>query len=196
MDTIVVSKNKIRLNKIKTFFQKPQNTILVVFAVFLSIATFVPILILLFDTIKVHPGSIDSVLTGKTSGVTLFNWKTLFTDDLAKQNFWIPLANSLILSVFSCAGAILFGGTVAYLVTRTNLKFKRFISTVFIFPYIMPQWTLAVIWQNLFKVMLLHALAMAYSRIYLGLICRFGGRKDYSRQSLYYQFTTLLSRIY
>lgn len=151
MDTIVVSKNKIRLNKIKTFFQKPQNTILVVFAVFLSIATFVPILILLFDTIKVHPGSIDSVLTGKTSGVTLFNWKTLFTDDLAKQNFWIPLANSLILSVFSCAGAILFGGTVAYLVTRTNLKFKRFISTVFIFPYIMPQWTLAVIWQNLFK---------------------------------------------
>ncbi|MGI6787821.1 MAG: ABC transporter permease [Acholeplasmataceae bacterium] len=151
MSTLVVSKHKIRLNKVKTFFQKPQNTILVIFGIFLSIATFVPIFILLLDTIKVHPGSIDAYFTGRATGLTLYNWKTLFTDDLAKTNFWGPLANSLILSVFSCAGAILFGGIVAYLITRTNLKFKRFISTIFIFPYIMPQWTLAVIWQNLFK---------------------------------------------
>ena len=98
-----------------------------------------------------HPGSIDAVMTGKTSGYTLYNWKTLFTDDLARYNFWMPLANSLLLSVFSCVGAILFGGSVAYLVTRTNIKYKKIISAIFIFPYIMPQWTLAVIWQNLFK---------------------------------------------
>ncbi len=150
-DAIVVNKHRIRWNKIKTFFQKPHNTILVIFGIFLSIATFVPILILLLDTIKVHPGSVDSVLTGKPSGYTLYNWRTLFTDELAVDNFWGPLGNSVILSVFSCAGAILFGGIVAYLVTRTNLKFKRIISTIFIFPYIMPQWTLAVIWLNLFK---------------------------------------------
>ena len=35
--------------------------------------------------------------------------------------------------------------------TRTNLKFKKYLSSIFIFPYIMPQWTLAVMWQNLFN---------------------------------------------
>ncbi len=38
----------------------------------------------------------------------------------------------------------------AYLVTRTNMRCKKYLSSIFIFPYIMPQWTLAVIWQNLF----------------------------------------------
>ena len=46
---IVVNNHKIRWNKVKTYFQKPQNTILVIFGIFLSIATFVPILILLLD---------------------------------------------------------------------------------------------------------------------------------------------------
>ena len=36
------------------------------------------------------------------------------------------------------------------MVTRTNLGWKKYLSSIFIFPYIMPQWTLAVVWQNLF----------------------------------------------
>ena len=56
----------------------------------------------------------------------------------------------MLLSVFSCVGAIVYGGMFAYLVTRTNMRFKKYLSSIFIFPYIMPQWTLAVIWQNLF----------------------------------------------
>ena len=57
----------------------------------------------------------------------------------------------LLLSIFSCFGAILYGGIFAYLVTRTNLKFKKYLSSIFIFPYIMPQWTLAIVWRNLFN---------------------------------------------
>ena len=30
------------------------------------------------------------------------------------------------------------------------MRCKKYLSSIFIFPYIMPQWTLAVIWQNLF----------------------------------------------
>ena len=69
---------------------------------------------------------------------------------LAKTNLWTPLLNSVLLSVFSCFGAIFYGGLFAYLVTRTNMRCKKYLSSIFIFPYIMPQWTLAVIWQNLF----------------------------------------------
>lgn len=142
---------QIRKNKIKTFFQKPEHVILVLFGIVLTFATIIPIITLALDTIKVHPGSIDAVMTGKTSGFTLYNWTDLFGSETSKQNLWIPVLNSIVLSVMSSAVAILFGGTFAYLVTRTNLKFKKYLSAIFIFPYIMPQWTLAVIWQNLFK---------------------------------------------
>ena len=47
--------------------------------------------------------------------------------------------------------AILFGGVFAFLITRTNLSCRKYLSSIFIFPYIMPQWTLAVVWQHLFN---------------------------------------------
>ena len=66
---------------------------------------------------------------------------------LQERGVW----NSLLLSILSCFGSILYGGVFAYLITRTNMKCKNYLSSIFIFPYIMPQWTLAVTWQNFFN---------------------------------------------
>lgn len=137
-------------NKLRTFFSKPQNTILVVMAVVCSITTFAPIIAILEDTLKIHPGTIDAHLTGKVTGYSFINYIDLFTGNVAKTNLWTPLLNTLILAVFSCVVSILYGGIFAFLVTRTNLKFKKYLSSIFIFPYIMPQWTLAMVWKNLF----------------------------------------------
>lgn len=144
-------KFRITLNRAKVYFAKPHNTILVVLGILLSISTIAPMVSVLLDTIKVHPGSVDSMATGLESGYTLFNWTDLFTGRLTRINLWVPLKNTLLLSVFTCIGAILYGGIFAYLVARTNMKFKSYLSSIFIFPYIMPQWTLAVVWQNLFN---------------------------------------------
>ncbi|MCQ2771567.1 MAG: iron ABC transporter permease, partial [Clostridia bacterium] len=77
-------------------------------------------------------------------------YKDLFTSQLARVNLWEPLLNTLLLALFSCLFAILYGGIIAFLVTRTNLACKKYLSSIFIFPYIMPQWTLAMVWKNLF----------------------------------------------
>ncbi len=145
------SKSAIAFTRALTYFSKPQNLVLLLLGITLSVTTIAPIISILADTVKVHPGSVDSVATGLTSGYTLFNWKDLFTGALRKANLWNPLKNTLLLSAFSCLGAIFYGGIFAYLVTRTNLKFKKYLSAIFIFPYIMPQWTLAVVWQNVFN---------------------------------------------
>ena len=141
---------KLFWNKIKTFFSKPQNTILVAMAIVCTFTTFAPVVAIVEDTLKIHPGTIDAYLTGKVSGFTFANYVDLFTGNVAKANLWTPLFNTLILAVFSCVVAILYGGVFAFLVTRTNLKFKKYLSSIFIFPYIMPQWTLAMVWKNLF----------------------------------------------
>ncbi len=137
-------------NRIKTWFSKPQNVILLLFGIVLTISTVAPIVAIVRDTLIIHPGTIDAYITGETSGYTIVNYIDLFTSNLAKSNLWSPLRNTLLLSIFACVISILYGGTVAFLVTRTNLKFRKYISSIFIFPYIMPQWTLAVVWQNLF----------------------------------------------
>ena len=117
----------------------------------LTFSTVAPIVAIVEDTFKIHPGTIDAHLTGQASGYTAVNYIDLFTSQMAKTNLWTPLLNTVLLSVGSCIVAILFGGVFAFLITRTNLSCRKYLSSIFIFPYIMPQWTLAVVWQNLFN---------------------------------------------
>lgn len=144
-------KTKVYFNKLKTFLSKPQNVILLIFGILLTITTLSPIIAIVRDTFVIHPGTIDSFLTGKNSGYTFINYIDLFTSKLAKTNLINPLVNTFLLAVLSCLISVLYGGLFAFLVTRTNLKYRKYLSSIFIFPYIMPQWTLAVVWQNLFN---------------------------------------------
>lgn len=138
-------------NKLKTYFSKPHNIILLLMGIVLTFSTVAPIVAIVEDTFKIHPGTIDQHLTGMTSGYTLVNYIDLFTSRMAKTNLWTPLLNTVLLAVGTCLVAILFGGIFAFLVTRTNMAWRKYLSSIFIFPYIMPQWTLAVVWQNLFN---------------------------------------------
>ncbi len=143
--------SKQRMNSIKTYLSKPQNIILILTGILVTFTTIAPIVAIVKDTFSIHPGTIDQYLSGQAGGFTIVNYIDLFTSKLAKSNLWIPLFNTIILGVGTCIFAILVGGVFAYLVTRTNMSCKKYLSSIFIFPYIMPQWTLAVVWQNLFN---------------------------------------------
>ena len=145
------SRSAIRLNKVKTFFSKPHNVILLLMGLVLTVTTVAPIIAIVEDTSKIHAGTIDAYLTGQSSGYTAVNYIDLFTSSMAKSNLWTPLLNTVWLAVGTCVVSILFGGLFAFLITRTNLAWRKYLSSIFIFPYIMPQWTLAVVWQNLFN---------------------------------------------
>ena len=138
-------------NAIKTYFSKPANIILVIFAVLLSITVVLPLAYLLFNTFQIHPGEGS---LGKIGSLTAMHWFRVLFDaeyDYSVNLFWKPLGNSIGMSLVACLIAIIIGGGIAYLITRTNLPFKKFISTVFVFPYIMPSWSIAMFWENFFK---------------------------------------------
>ena len=148
--TLAASPVTIAWNKVKTFLSKPYNVILLLLGIVLTVTTVAPIVAIVQDTFKIHPGTIDAHLTKQTAGWTFVNYIDLFTSKLAKTNLWKPLWNTVFLSVGTCVVSILYGGLFAFLITRTNLAWRKYLSSIFIFPYIMPQWTLAVVWQNLF----------------------------------------------
>ena len=149
--TLRASKGTILLNKVKTFFSKPYNVILLLLGIVLTFTTVAPIVAIVEDTFKIHAGTIDAHLTGMSSGFTTVNYTDLFTSRMAKTNLWNPLWNTVLLAVGTCVVSILYGGLFAFLITRTDLAWRKYLSSIFIFPYIMPQWTLAVVWQNLFN---------------------------------------------
>ena len=140
------------VNRFKTFIKKPHNVILVVLVAALAYLTLFPLVSLIRDTFIVHPSEIMSVKHAKVSDVTLFHWRKVFLDgERSLKLFYQPLWNTVKVSLYSSFLAILLGGAVAWLVTRTNIHFKKFVSVVFIFPYIMPSWTLAMAWLNFFR---------------------------------------------
>lgn len=150
-------KNKVaterRVNHVKTFLSKPANVMLLVFGITLTVLTLIPLLSILREMFVVHVG-IEKTMTGlKTGEFTLYHWKKLIFDggDWSRTTFWEPLLNSFFVGLGGAVLGIGIGGTVAWLLARSNIKCKKVITSLFMFPYIMPAWTLALFWLNLFR---------------------------------------------
>ncbi len=139
-------------NKLKSYLAKPENIILIVLVLSLSILTLIPLLSLIRDTFIVHSAEIFSIPDTPIGGITFYHWQKVFFDgETSMSIFYQPLMNTMLISFGSVFIAIVLGGLFAWLVTRTNVKYKSFISVVFVFPYIMPSWTLAMAWLNFFR---------------------------------------------
>ena len=140
-----------KVNAVKTYIKKPANLILIIFAALLTLTVIMPLVYLLLNTFLIHRG--ESFL-GKVNTLTLAHWTdVLFTSkyDYSLSVFWKPLGNSILMSLVSCFVAVFVGGGIAFLITRTDFPAKKFISLVFVFPYIMPSWSIAMFWENFFK---------------------------------------------
>lgn len=142
---------KSKLNFFKSYITKPHNVILVVLFVVLGYLTLVPLATIVFDTFTVHNSEVRFVKQSAGS-LTFYHWiKMFFSGPTSQKTFYEPFANTMVVALFSCVLAIIVGGFFAWTVTRTNIRAKAFISTVFVFPYIMPAWTLAMAWLNFFR---------------------------------------------
>ena len=129
------SKMVIVLNKIKTYFSKPQNIILLLFGIVLTFTTVAPIVAIVEDTFKIHPGTIDAHLTGKASGYSAVNYVDLFTSKLARTNLWTPLLNTVLLAVFTCLISIVFGGLYILAAYITGISFAQ-MKLLTLIPYV------------------------------------------------------------
>ena len=141
----------IRAYKVRNFLRKPQNIILLVLAIILSYLVLVPFVYILADTFSVQPSEIMRIPGSRVGEFTLYHWSKIFASADSYTTFVQPLAHSLVCALGSCVVAIGVGGIFAWLAIRTDMKWKKIMTTLFIMPYIMPSWTLALAWNNFFK---------------------------------------------
>lgn len=139
-------------HRIRAFCSKPSNLLLVFFLAVLFCLSVLPLVTMLSNMFTVHIGTEKKLLGLDVGAFTWNHFERLFSvSEWSRVNFWEPLKNSLIMASGAAVLGIVIGGVVAWFVTRSNMKYKKFISSVFLFPYMMPAWTLALFWVNLFQ---------------------------------------------
>ena len=141
------------LNFLKSYFSKPSNIILIIFAILLTLTVVIPLVFLLYNTVLVHQGEARR-LGVAVGSLTLNHWYSIFFQskyNYAVTTFYKTLGNSVGMALVACLISLIIGGGIAWLITRSDFPAKKFISTVFVFPYIMPSWSIAMFWENFFK---------------------------------------------
>lgn len=140
------------LNVLLKYLRKPQNVILLILLVVLGYLTLFPLITIISDTFIVHSSEVRAIKGSRVGDFTLYHWNKMFASgQTSNKVFYEPFMNTMKIAFLSCMVSILLGGSFAWIITRTNIKAKGFLSTVFVFPYIMPAWTLAMAWLNFFR---------------------------------------------
>ena len=156
MDKAIRYRSSLKRLKIRlcTWLSKPANLILLLFVLALFVFTLYPVFSLLSETVVIHTGREVRAAKEAAGAFSFYHFRRLFAtgeNDYSLIQFYEPFLNTLLVSLAASLTAIIFGGSVAFLVTRTNLKHARFVTAIFTFPYIMPSWTLALFWETFFK---------------------------------------------
>ena len=116
--------------RFRDFVTKPENIILLVTVVVLGFFTIYPVVLLVSNTLKVNIADLfyPELFGKKVGSLTTFHWRRMLFSDMSSTYFWVPLKNAVVMSLLASIIAIIFGGVVAFLITRTDLKFKKFFS--------------------------------------------------------------------
>lgn len=140
-----------RYNRVKTYFSKPQNIILLLFGIVLTFSTVAPIIAIVKDTITIHPGTIDA--HPRRKGVRLHAdqlcgplYKPSGEDKpLEAVVEYDPLSSLYLYDLYPLRRNLCVSGN------KNEPEIQKVFKLHLYFPVHMPQWTLAVVWQNVFN---------------------------------------------
>lgn|SRR5699024_8980546 len=88
----------------------------------------------------------------ETSGnPTLGNWVEILTSEASVNTFYKPIYRSLGIGIFVSVIAMLIGGVIAWIVTRTDIPYKKTLTFMAVIPYMIPSWMKSLAWMTVFK---------------------------------------------
>ena len=137
-------------NIFKNIVSNPYN--LMVFAAIILLCYLV--LMPLFEMIRTTftLARMDVRRSGGTAGdFTFYYWIQILKSQVSKNMLYRPLLNSFAIALSTSAIGILLGSTIAWLMVRSDLPFKRFFSLAVIIPYMLPSWTKSMAWLSVFR---------------------------------------------
>lgn len=111
----------------------------------------VPLYRMVMTTITYSENDLRYAKGAIVGDLTLFHWVRMLTTKIGMMMTVQPLMHSLTISLGATGMAFIVGGSLAWLVVRTDLPGRSAINVLAVIPYIMPSWTIAMAWKVMFN---------------------------------------------
>jgi len=151
MNQLTYSKGRRFKNMIKEALTNPYNIIVIVSLILLTYLIVMPLFEMITTTFKVVQSDVRLIPGSEAGDLTLYYWNRLFFSKLSKSLLYGPLMNSLMIGLSVSVISITFGSCIAWLMVRTDLPYKKFLSMAVIIPYMLPSWCKSLAWMTVFK---------------------------------------------
>jgi len=139
---------------IRRFFHwltSPHVFLALIMLVLMAYMVIVPLYRMVRTTITFSENDLRYAKGAVIGDYTLFHWTRMLTSKIASVMTFQPLLHSLTISLGATFLAFTIGGTLAWLVIRTDLPARNLINVLAVVPYIMPSWTIAMAWKVMFN---------------------------------------------
>jgi iron(III) transport system permease protein len=142
-------RNRLRY-QFRLTMREPTTVIGILMALLFAYLIVVPILSILMDSATVQFGD-ERRTKSELGSATLYYLTRTLTSPVARDLFWEPLLNTLMVAAGAIVISMLVGGILGWLIARTDMFGRRWFATALIVPYMLPAWTFALAWSTLFK---------------------------------------------
>lgn len=144
--------NTVRLvNRIKGIFTNPLHVISIAAILFLVYTIVFPLWEIISHTVTWQHEDLRAYPEAEPGRLTLQHWIHILSSDISQNVFYKPIMNSLHIAVWVSVFSMLLGGSLAWLVTRSDIPFKKSIAFMAIIPYMLPSWMKSMAWLVIFK---------------------------------------------
>lgn len=133
------------------WLKNPLNFFSLLLIAFLAYTVLVPLYQMISYTFQWHAEDMMSSPACRLGEWTLFHWGEALTGDISQALFYTPLLHSLEIGVCASALSFLIGGSLAWLVVKSDMPYKGAVSWMAIIPYILPSWVKASAWLTVFQ---------------------------------------------
>jgi len=124
------------------FLTKPFSLISLILIAFLGYTIVLPMWEIIVRTLH------DQMAPNNYS---LAMWKEVLISDISQALLYKPIFHTFNVGIVVSILSLILGTGLAWLVTRTDIKFKKTISFMLILPYMLPSWFNAFVWLIVFK---------------------------------------------
>ena len=146
----VVTLRRVRFRVVR-FFSCPEKILGIIFIVLLGLLILVPLFRIVRDSLTYAERDLVRFPNARAGALTLAYYARVFTSSISGSMFYEPILNSLKVAAGVTALSLSVGCTLAWLLVRTDLPYKRFIASTVVLPYMMPSWVIALAWLALFQ---------------------------------------------
>ena|SRR5688572_8434853 len=133
------------------WLSRPHVILSLIMFVLMYYMIIIPLYRMLETTLTWQMRDVATVPGAELGGLTLYHYARMVTGALSEIYLYTPLRHSLTIATGATVLALAIGGSLAWLVVRTDMPGRNMVNQLAVIPYIMPSWTLAQAWVVFFK---------------------------------------------